>query len=152
MSTPGKITLTLAHSPDPDDVFMWWPLTGMLEPETGGIDVLFNCAGYVHHGTILDCTEEQWAFAMDLNVRLNYALYRLLGGADGPVARDTTTFRTPLEYAALEHLVLVSGRYKGVDERVSEHLVDEEVSLGDARTGDSGQALGSPAGGLSDPS
>jgi hypothetical protein len=39
--------------------------------------------------------------AMDLNVRLNYALYRLLGGVDAPVARDTTTFRTPLEYAAL---------------------------------------------------
>ena len=36
-----------------------------------------------------------------------------------------------IEYATLEHLVLVCGRYKGVDERVSEHLVDEELSLGD---------------------
>ena len=36
-----------------------------------------------------------------------------------------------LEYATLGHLVLVSGRYKGVDERVSERLVDEELSLGD---------------------
>ncbi len=36
-----------------------------------------------------------------------------------------------LEYAALEHLVLVCGRYKGVDERVREHLADEELSLGD---------------------
>jgi tRNA (guanine37-N1)-methyltransferase len=36
-----------------------------------------------------------------------------------------------IEYATLEHLVLVNGRYKGVDERVSEHLVDEELSLGD---------------------
>jgi len=36
-----------------------------------------------------------------------------------------------LEYAGLEHLVLVSGRYKGVDERVAEHLIDEELSLGD---------------------
>ncbi len=36
-----------------------------------------------------------------------------------------------LEYAGLEHLVLVCGRYKGVDERVAEHLVDEELSLGD---------------------
>lgn len=33
--------------------------------------------------------------------------------------------------AGLPHLVLVSGRYKGVDERVAEHLVDEELSLGD---------------------
>jgi tRNA (guanine37-N1)-methyltransferase len=36
-----------------------------------------------------------------------------------------------LEYATLEHLVLVNGRYKGVDERVCERLVDEELSLGD---------------------
>jgi tRNA (guanine37-N1)-methyltransferase len=35
------------------------------------------------------------------------------------------------EYASLQHLVLLCGRYKGVDERVSEHLADEEVSLGD---------------------
>ena len=42
-------------------------------------------------------------------------------------------FTQPLaiEYAGLEHLVLVCGRYKGVDERVSEHLIDEELSLGD---------------------
>lgn len=33
------------------------------------LDVLFNCAGHVHHGTILDCTSEDWAFAMNLNVR-----------------------------------------------------------------------------------
>jgi len=36
-----------------------------------------------------------------------------------------------LEYATLEHLVLVCGRYKGVDERVRDHLVDEELSIGD---------------------
>jgi len=36
-----------------------------------------------------------------------------------------------IEYATLEHLVLVCGRYKGVDERVSEQLIDEELSLGD---------------------
>ncbi len=36
-----------------------------------------------------------------------------------------------LEYATLDHLVLVCGRYKGVDERVSDRLVDEEISIGD---------------------
>ena len=36
-----------------------------------------------------------------------------------------------IEYAGLEHVVLVCGRYKGVDERVSERLVDEEISVGD---------------------
>ena len=36
-----------------------------------------------------------------------------------------------LEFAELRHLVLVCGRYKGVDERVADHLVDEELSIGD---------------------
>ena len=38
----------------------------------GDVDILFNGAGYVHHGTVLDCTEEQWDFAFDLNVRSMY--------------------------------------------------------------------------------
>src|ERR1700748_3076046 len=37
--------------------------------ETGTADVLFNCAGFVHHGTVLDATDEQWQFAFNLNVR-----------------------------------------------------------------------------------
>jgi tRNA (guanine37-N1)-methyltransferase len=36
-----------------------------------------------------------------------------------------------IHYAGLEHLVLVCGRYKGVDERVSQRLIDEELSIGD---------------------
>lgn len=31
-------------------------------------DILFNCAGFVHHGTILECSPEDWAFSFDLNV------------------------------------------------------------------------------------
>ena len=38
--------------------------------------ILFNCAGYVHHGTILDCTEEYWDFSFDLNVRSMYRTCR----------------------------------------------------------------------------
>jgi 2-keto-3-deoxy-L-fuconate dehydrogenase len=37
--------------------------------ETGDIDTLFNCAGFVHHGRVLDATDEQWDFAFNLNVR-----------------------------------------------------------------------------------
>ena len=37
--------------------------------EAGAIDVLFNCAGFVHHGSVLDATDEQWQFAFNLNVR-----------------------------------------------------------------------------------
>jgi 2-keto-3-deoxy-L-fuconate dehydrogenase len=35
----------------------------------GTVDILFNCAGIVHHGTVLDCTEEELDFAYDLNVK-----------------------------------------------------------------------------------
>ena len=37
--------------------------------ETGAIDVLFNCAGFVHHGTILDCSLKDWDFSFNLNVK-----------------------------------------------------------------------------------
>jgi len=42
---------------------------GALAQQTGAIDVLFNCAGFVHHGSVLDATDEEWRFAFDLNVR-----------------------------------------------------------------------------------
>ena len=42
---------------------------GKLAGESGAVDVLFNCAGFVHHGSVLDATDEQWQFAFDLNVR-----------------------------------------------------------------------------------
>lgn len=38
----------------------------------GDIDVLFNCAGYVHQGGILETTEEEWDFSMDINVKGMY--------------------------------------------------------------------------------
>jgi len=37
--------------------------------EVGGADILANCAGYVHHGTVLDCSEQDWDFSFDLNVK-----------------------------------------------------------------------------------
>ncbi len=43
--------------------------------ETGAVDVLFNCAGFVHHGTILETEEKDWDFSFDLNVR---AMYRMV--------------------------------------------------------------------------
>jgi tRNA (guanine37-N1)-methyltransferase len=41
------------------------------------------------------------------------------------------TQETAIAFSGLRHLVLVCGRYKGVDERVAEHLIDEELSIGD---------------------
>src|SRR5262249_50243363 len=37
--------------------------------EGGTVDVLFNCAGFVHHGAVLDATDEDWRFAFHPNVR-----------------------------------------------------------------------------------
>ena len=47
-----------------------------LARELGPIDVVFNCAGYVHHGTILDTEEKDWDFSMDLNVKSMYYVTR----------------------------------------------------------------------------
>jgi 2-keto-3-deoxy-L-fuconate dehydrogenase len=43
---------------------------------TGPVDVLFNCAGYVGNGTVLDCTEEDWRLSVELNVTSMYRLIR----------------------------------------------------------------------------
>ena len=42
----------------------------------GPFDVLASCAGYVHHGTILDCDEAAWDFSFDLNVKAMYRVVR----------------------------------------------------------------------------
>lgn len=42
----------------------------------GPVNVLYNCAGFVAGGTILDCTEEQWAFSLDLNMTAMYRMCR----------------------------------------------------------------------------
>lgn len=44
--------------------------------ETGAVDVLFNCAGFVHAGSVLDCDEADWDFSMDLNVKTMYRTIR----------------------------------------------------------------------------
>ena len=46
-----------------------------LAVELGPLDVLFNCAGFVHQGTIVDATEAEWDFAFNLNVR---SMFRLI--------------------------------------------------------------------------
>jgi 2-keto-3-deoxy-L-fuconate dehydrogenase len=49
---------------------------GKLIDGVGDIDVLFNCAGYVHNGNILNCDEKAWDFSFDLNVRSMYYTIR----------------------------------------------------------------------------
>ncbi len=40
-----------------------------LAREIGPVDILFNCAGFVHHGSVLECSEADWDFSFDLNVK-----------------------------------------------------------------------------------
>lgn len=47
-----------------------------LPARTGPIDVLANCAGFVHAGTILDCDEADWAFSNEINVTAMYRTIR----------------------------------------------------------------------------
>lgn len=42
--------------------------------EIGAVDVLFNCAGYVHQGDLLACSEKDWDFSFDLNVGSMYRM------------------------------------------------------------------------------
>ncbi len=48
-----------------------------LAKELGALDVLFNCAGFVHHGTILECDEKAWAFSHELNVHAQYRMIQV---------------------------------------------------------------------------
>ncbi|ESQ91815.1 SDR family oxidoreductase [Asticcacaulis benevestitus] len=61
-----------------------------LVAEFPNVDVLFNCAGYVHAGGILDCDELAWARSLDLNVTSMYRLIRevlphMLAGGGGSI-------------------------------------------------------------------
>ena len=58
--------------------------------ELGRLDGLFNCAGFVHHGSILDCPEDEWDFAFELNVKSMYRMIRaflpaMLAGGGGSI-------------------------------------------------------------------
>jgi 2-dehydro-3-deoxy-L-fuconate 4-dehydrogenase len=52
------------------------PAIAALADEIGAVDILFNCAGFVHHGTILEVEPEAWDFSFDLNVRSMYLTIR----------------------------------------------------------------------------
>ena len=61
-----------------------------LVAEIAPLDVLFNCAGFVHHGNILGCTDDDWDDAFNLNVRAMYVMIkavlpRMLGKGGGSI-------------------------------------------------------------------
>lgn len=61
-----------------------------LAAELGAIDILYNCAGYVHHGSVLDCDEDAWDLSFDLNVKSMHRTIRaflpaMLEGGGGSI-------------------------------------------------------------------
>ena len=47
-----------------------------IRQQIGNVDVLFNCAGFVHSGALLECDEQAWQFSFDLNVTAMYRMIR----------------------------------------------------------------------------
>jgi 2-keto-3-deoxy-L-fuconate dehydrogenase len=63
---------------------------GQLVDGMAGVDVLFNCAGFVHNGNILQATDDEWEFAFGLNVRSQFhmiqaVLPRMLAAGGGSI-------------------------------------------------------------------
>jgi 2-dehydro-3-deoxy-L-fuconate 4-dehydrogenase len=74
--------------------------------EAGPIDVLFNCAGYVHAGTILECDDAAWQFSWDINVT---GMYRLISATlPGMLERG---------HGSIINMASVAGSIKGVPNR-----------------------------------
>jgi 2-keto-3-deoxy-L-fuconate dehydrogenase len=65
----GSITTAKLDATDPDGI-------AAAAAQAGPVDILFNCAGIVHHGTILEATEAEWEFAFTLNVRSMFRTIR----------------------------------------------------------------------------
>jgi 2-keto-3-deoxy-L-fuconate dehydrogenase len=74
--------------------------------EAGPIDILFNCAGYVHSGTILACDESAWDVSLDVNVT---AMYRLI--------RATLPGMLERGQGSIINMSSVAGSIKGVPNR-----------------------------------
>src|SRR5258708_12284697 len=65
----------------------------------GKIDILLNAAGFVHHGTVLECSDEDWDFSFDLNVKSMHRTIRAFLPAmleSGPASTAHTSPPPPL--------------------------------------------------------
>jgi 2-keto-3-deoxy-L-fuconate dehydrogenase len=77
-----------------------------LADEIGTVDILFNCAGFVHQGSVLDATDEDFTFAFDLNVRSMFRTIRAFLPAMLEQSRGT-----------IINMASVAGSIKGVPSR-----------------------------------
>jgi 2-keto-3-deoxy-L-fuconate dehydrogenase len=75
------------------------------------LDVLFNCAGYVHHGTVLECSPKDWDFSFNLNVR---AMYVAIQAA---VPKMLDKHQKTGSWASIINMASVAGSIKGIPNR-----------------------------------
>jgi len=75
------------------------------------LDILFNCAGYVHNGTILDCAAKDWEVSMNLNVRSMYIACR--AAIPGMVKR----FEAEEKWASIVNMASIAGSIRGIPNR-----------------------------------
>ena len=79
--------------------------------EAGLINVLFNCSGFVHHGTIMDATDEQWDLAFGLNVRAHWKMIRAL--LPGMLAH----FEKTGEWSSIINVASIASSIRGIPNR-----------------------------------
>jgi 2-dehydro-3-deoxy-L-fuconate 4-dehydrogenase len=75
------------------------------------LNILFNCAGYVHHGTILDCTPRDWDVSVNLNVRAMYVAIR------AALPKMLARFDERGEGASIINMASIAGSIKGLPNR-----------------------------------
>jgi len=85
-------------------------VTKMID-ELPALDVLFNCAGYVHAGTVLECTPKDWDFSFNLNVRAMYVAIR------AAVPKMLEAHQKNGTWASIINMASVAGSIKGLPNR-----------------------------------
>ena len=75
------------------------------------LSILFNCAGYVHHGTILDCSQRDWDASVNLNVRAMYVAIR------AALPKMLARFDERGEGASIINMASIAGSIKGLPNR-----------------------------------
>ncbi|MEJ7669948.1 MAG: SDR family oxidoreductase [Casimicrobiaceae bacterium] len=79
--------------------------------ELPALQVLFNCAGFVHHGTVLDCTPRDWDFSFALNVRAMYTAIR------AALPKMLKTYETTNTGASIINMASIASSIKGLPNR-----------------------------------
>jgi 2-keto-3-deoxy-L-fuconate dehydrogenase len=84
---------------------------GTMIGELPPLDVLFNCAGFVHHGTVLECTPKDWDFSFNLNVRAMYIAIR------AALPKMLDKYQKNGNWASIINMASVAGSLKGLPNR-----------------------------------